>query len=1148
MTGRRAVTILLIALLGAGGAAGVWFAYRPPAPEASVAAALPDRRSGANTDSASSSADRLALLDNSLRAIADGDRESPRDRWDPDYVVATIGREPQQLADWVRAYTYWIPYRGMLRGATGVLMDGQGNSLDRAVLLATLLQKAGHTVRLAHAELSRDQALELVPVLANRRTEAFRPGPAVPLVGAADLREATAHYALDAERSTTAAQESFTRAATEAKARVADQSIRLLRSIEAPETQSDWGRRFTAAMDAVRDHWWVQRLAGGRWVDIDVTDSDDRSHAPIAGDGEAIPLEAAPDDGRSHELTVRVIAERWSSSGLTLRRALEHVVRPHEIFGRPLVLQFWPGDAFESVAPAPASNMTAEPEKSWGILLLTGDTVAATGLLQANGDDPDAAHAGGIGGLGSAIAGAFGTNDTEAADAALTAVWIEYEIRTPGAPPETIRRAVFDLIGPAARAASPVPPLAMDEASLLVRRAAMTMRTEMLPIVCRVAPEFVAHLMAQTLLGNRELLRTAAGNAESAAVADRLAESAAPTVSGLYALALARTAWSRRPGVLFDDRISLFTKHLFRGVSDGRPVVFDATDIVASRSGVDLDERDGFAARLEQGVLDTNAEALVHFAQTVTGNAGTAYKTSRSWTPVGGADTLDALALPADTKERIRQDLAAGYVVVAPDAAIPDGTETFAGWWRIDPVTGDTLGFGPHGWGVVMGERGAQQTWSQAAMAMMIKMGKQFASVFAVSYLWCAAAITEPAVEKAEKGFRLGAIRASLVASPEECLGDSVAYGIFAAVTVPLLALAVEGSVISTRPPRSPKPANAAPPKPATPAEPPPPPPECPPASPKATTGEVPGAPPLPEFPPEEATISPGAVSTEMPAASGGGNSGGSGGAGGPAPPRPRYAPWWDGPLSPEEFQEYRDWTEYNRARAENEAATARDRYRAAADTYKEADAAAKSADAKYQQAKAADSNSPEAQDAYVKRNEAARASSRAQTEANEAAQQFSRKSAVASEEKVRSDYSKRIADANQKLYDARQAYNRAIQKFNDWQRANPKASACGTDPGYEQQWDAWAKAKQAWEAAQSEFYKDAMFGQDPPAVAENPTVPDNSPAPRPPAPQPVAPGPASPDPALDKTQPQPDPSISGMAKTLSGASGVKSAIKNSGN
>src|SRR5688500_2119592 len=103
------------------------------------------------------------MLENSLRSLEESQRNAPRDRWDPDYVITKVGKSPDALFAWVRDNTYWIPYHGILRDARGVLMDRQGNSLDRALLLATLVQKAGHPVRLAHRKLTGEEAQTLFP-------------------------------------------------------------------------------------------------------------------------------------------------------------------------------------------------------------------------------------------------------------------------------------------------------------------------------------------------------------------------------------------------------------------------------------------------------------------------------------------------------------------------------------------------------------------------------------------------------------------------------------------------------------------------------------------------------------------------------------------------------------------------------------------------------------------------------------------------------------------------------------------------------------------------------------------------------------------------------------------------------------------------
>ena len=77
----------------------------------------------------------------------------------PETLVAAIGSDPRALLDWVRENTSLVAYAGALRGSTGVLADRMGNSLDRALLLARLVQVAGRQVRLAHGTLD-EQTLE----------------------------------------------------------------------------------------------------------------------------------------------------------------------------------------------------------------------------------------------------------------------------------------------------------------------------------------------------------------------------------------------------------------------------------------------------------------------------------------------------------------------------------------------------------------------------------------------------------------------------------------------------------------------------------------------------------------------------------------------------------------------------------------------------------------------------------------------------------------------------------------------------------------------------------------------------------------------------------------------------------------------------
>src|SRR5262249_23027762 len=152
---------------------------------------------------------------------------------------AQVGRDPAALFRWVQRNTNWIPYRGLLRGATGVLMDREGNSLDRAVLLGTLLTRAGHTVRLAHGDLGRKEAVKLLPSLVAARL-APAPQDAEPTAASeSEVRTVAAQYHLDGaavERTLDAQQTAFERLVDTLNHRVTDQTSRLLAALGHPDS------------------------------------------------------------------------------------------------------------------------------------------------------------------------------------------------------------------------------------------------------------------------------------------------------------------------------------------------------------------------------------------------------------------------------------------------------------------------------------------------------------------------------------------------------------------------------------------------------------------------------------------------------------------------------------------------------------------------------------------------------------------------------------------------------------------------------------------------------------------------------------------------------------------------------------------------
>jgi hypothetical protein len=679
---------------------------------------------------------RLALLDDSLRAIADGERESPRDRWDPGYVVQQLGRDPQRIFEWVRDNTYWIPYHGALRGPVGVLMDRQGNSLDRAMLLATLLEKAGHTVRLARGELPRELARELVPSLVAQRASAARMSRVhldVAPDDQASIQAVAAQYHLDTadiERSLNSLTKQVSTLYADLHARVAQHSQRLVEAVGKPKNVPDWTKRLEAAVEACRDHWWVQRHDGDAWDDLDLLSLEQAGKTALTSPNSTSSLTGL-DTSLHHDLVVRVIAEHTSAGVLKEDRILEHTVTPSDLIGDILVLQFWPSSWPTELAADPNARLgfrsAALEQTEWTALLMSKENVLARGTMAATGATR-AVSGNPFGGLGRRIADGA-KRDSEASVSQLTAVWIEYEFHAPGGSTTTVRRVVFDLLGPSRRAAGASSQVRLNDNERLTRSLSLMMRTEMLPLATELAPEFGVHVSAQSVLGHRELLHAIARPdlPLDEAKTTEILEHMAPGVSALLEIAVGRFAAASPP--MFVDRLNLLTRHQFPiALSDGIHFV-DAVDIVSNEMGVDLSEEDGFTARLNQGVLDTNIEAMLHGIPSSTSNTADAFNTSHDWVtllPSNRAE-MEKLQISADVRRSISADLDSGHAVVVPRAHQRVNELDAVGWWRIDPVSGDTLGVGADGWGQDLAEDFVQHVlW-------------RYAKDFALQYAFCQA-------------------------------------------------------------------------------------------------------------------------------------------------------------------------------------------------------------------------------------------------------------------------------------------------------------------------------------------------------------------------------------------------------------------------
>ena len=98
----------------------------------------------------------LTAYANELRAAIN------RTDFDLQALLDSLDYDDQRIIEFVRDTIAFEPYRGVLRGAAGTLMSKAGNSLDQSLLLASLLQDAGYSARIAGGTLRDDQIAALL--------------------------------------------------------------------------------------------------------------------------------------------------------------------------------------------------------------------------------------------------------------------------------------------------------------------------------------------------------------------------------------------------------------------------------------------------------------------------------------------------------------------------------------------------------------------------------------------------------------------------------------------------------------------------------------------------------------------------------------------------------------------------------------------------------------------------------------------------------------------------------------------------------------------------------------------------------------------------------------------------------------------------
>lgn len=583
------------------------------------------------------------------------DLSGPRTPWlthiDPQAVAAALNHDSDRLFAFLRDAVAYEPYPGVLRGARGTLLAMAGNSPDRALLLAAMLEAGGRRARFVRGTLDEARARALV-------ASAWAPRP--------DPPSATTPAATPAGP---AADGTF--ALLDAAAR---RDFALLREhLKGVATPRAVLPTVESLIAEARPHYWVQVEQDGRWIDLDPSFADavpGRAWTRVEETLTALP------DTLFHTLTLVVRVEERGEGPAVTRDLLRFTARAADLSAADLVLLHMP----EAWTPegGGAAPLPLGPEGGVKPVLIVGGEILVGESFRWQPD--------GGGRVRSLLSG----EGLRRAASVVTAEWLVFEVAGPDGQRETVVRELWDALGPARRAAGGTrSPEDLQALAAGRRRADLTGNVystfvttgRLAPVHLRevaedppTLPEDAVDLRA--VLHRISLWQVAAADA----LVDRLHGRGAGLAFYPASPRLVIAEVSGRDGVA-------------RAVIDLRR---HARRLVGTEGAAGQ----ALAAQVFRGVVEGTLERVV--METLTGGAGPLVSTStlldqarREQVPIVRVDP-EARALsgevPADARERVRDDLRRGFLVVAPARPLTVAGRPRLAWWRVEPASGLTTG------------------------------------------------------------------------------------------------------------------------------------------------------------------------------------------------------------------------------------------------------------------------------------------------------------------------------------------------------------------------------------------------------------------------------------------------------------------------
>ena len=582
--------------------------------------------------------------------------------------------EPAVIAAWVDQNIAYEVYPGLLRGPQGTLVAGAGNALDQSVLLARLLGDAGYDARVALGTLSSLEARRLLLSMfdTNATSEADVE---------TDLSQIAAAIAAAVGADAPATEAALTQLAeasisdTPAYAEAVDMARELLEDI--PDT---------SVSDATDE--LVEEAQQYAWVEFRLGTSDVWTSAHPAWPGASEPPEVEAERHLvgevpaelQHRLRLEMTVERKRGDSFVTDALMTPWERPianllghtltigNTVLGGSGVSTF--AELGTEVADAAFYAPVLDGALAPGAMAfdLQGNLVppdaamsAMAGLFQTMGQKMGGAL-GALGGLGGP------SEDEDEEPFALTAQWLDVVLIAPGGEETRHRRTVFDRRAPGSREAGGGELL--DQSVLLD---GIITTYSLMAAGGRVSSAYVAHVFAEQAAFHLDVIDALAARTGTSDEDERSAALVSAVIALVGALTPTGAVTSSSGADIITSAkrtLSLEDESVYRDVEAG--VLAGVWDTVVERQ---------FVASYGRPVA--NATNGVHAAQ-------------RQMLTEPDLTALEAAGVPPTAVGAVVRDMENGYAVLVPrrddPARGPDASSSDWYYWRVDLVTGETLG------------------------------------------------------------------------------------------------------------------------------------------------------------------------------------------------------------------------------------------------------------------------------------------------------------------------------------------------------------------------------------------------------------------------------------------------------------------------